>query len=443
MAMAEIFRPIPGNLPRATGVNFKLQPLPAPGKLRGRFTPADEELYQVYQGAVLDHFQILFDSPEGGPETVARNGNNFKTLTLLQDTLAICLPSFPSLRSIGLRHYVDHTPPPINVRGIQRLRNQLGFNPVEPSPLLVPRKPGPPEWGERFRMDVFDASVFATLVAAIAEASKQIKLEILETGGLMADNDQLLSLFLQPILSHLRHLSVTIASTHIEIMEREKLQQAEDKLLSLLQRYNSWNSSTTIDRDPNQQQQLLPILASAAPVLETFSLFLPLTSAMLAYGHRHSIFNLKSGLDLADSHFNWMAHNFRLASLHTLSLSSMVIDISSFATFLETARPTLRILSIRHVHWTNERVFEKSREAEIAEEAERVCRLIFVYLRDCFLLESLFLLMWYYQGSSIRCFDPDRLRSRFPSRFPPLVRRYMLHANCGMEKTRDQLWGLD
>ncbi|KAL2807703.1 hypothetical protein BJX63DRAFT_436806 [Aspergillus granulosus] len=193
---------------------FLKRPKAIPQKIPGRPTPADGELYRIYQGIVFDHLQILFDSPEGHPGTATLDGNHFRTRTLLHDTLETWLPWFPRLRSLGIRRYVGHKPPPVNVRGIQRLRSQLGFNPVEPRPYQNWKS----SLGRRLSVDVFDMSVFAALIAAITEASMQIKVEVLDTGSLMADTDdqQLLFLSLQPILIHLRHLFVIITSSHVE-----------------------------------------------------------------------------------------------------------------------------------------------------------------------------------------------------------------------------------
>ncbi|CEL03652.1 hypothetical protein ASPCAL04802 [Aspergillus calidoustus] len=99
--------------------------------------------------------------------------------------------------------------------------------------------------------------VFATLTAGIAEAGMGIQIEELETGPLMADmgdQQELVSLSLQPIFSHLRRLSATIASSHIETTMREKLQQDEDKLLPLPKGYSACNARTaTIDQNNDHQ----------------------------------------------------------------------------------------------------------------------------------------------------------------------------------------------
>jgi hypothetical protein len=137
---------------------------------------------------------------------------------------------------------------------------------------------------------------------------------------------------------------------------------------------------------------------------------------MPAHGDPRAELQLKSGLELADSHFDWMAHHFRFAALHTLSLSNMVIAVSSLTAFLKTAQPTLHNLSIKHLHWANERVFERTwpaaAPAGLSEEGERVCGQIRDYLRYCFSLQSLCLQNWYYQGISIQFLDPSDARWR-------------------------------
>ncbi|KAL4870884.1 hypothetical protein BDV12DRAFT_195075 [Aspergillus spectabilis] len=411
-------------------------------------SPANEELYRVYQGVVLDHLQIIL-APlvRGCPATTDMpKANDSGTRTLLLETLATCLPSFPGLRNVGIRRYADHSASTITARGIYRLRSQLQFNPVASWPPL--NRPGfpQPDWGRSFKVDIFDMSAFTALIAAIEEAGIGIKIEALETGALIADTgdqQQVASLSLQPILSHLRRLSVIIASSHIETRIRERIQQEEDKLLPLTREYTAWNARSTGDRhldqqnDRQQQRKLLQRLAATAPVLEDLTISLPITSRLPNHDHRHALTSWISGLDLTDSHFDWMAHNFRFAALHTLSLDNMAIAVSSFTTFLQTAQPTLRRLSIWRVHWTNGPVVEWSRaeKGEIVKEAERVCRLICLHLRDCFSLESLVLEEWFYRASPIHVIDPDYRRAcRSSARSCTTTDRFM-PVQYGRERT--------
>jgi hypothetical protein len=164
-------------------------------------------------------------------------------------------------------------------------------------------------------VDVFDMPVFATLTAAIAEASMGNPIQGLKTGALMANtgNQQELSILsLQPIFSHLRRLSMTIASSHIETRMREKLPQDEDELLPLTPGYSACDArTTTIDqteghqpiRQQGQQQNPLQMLAAVVPVLEDLALSLPITSSLPGHDHMHALSSWISGLDLTDSHF--------------------------------------------------------------------------------------------------------------------------------------------
>jgi hypothetical protein len=61
-----------------------------------------------------------------------------------------------------------------------------------------------------------------------------------------------------------------------------------------------------------------------------------------------------------------MAHKFQFAALHTLSLDNLAIAVTDFTSFLQTAQPTLRRLSILRVHWTKGRVVDMS----LAEKGE-------------------------------------------------------------------------
>ncbi|KAL2783931.1 hypothetical protein BJX66DRAFT_344491 [Aspergillus keveii] len=236
---------------------------------------------------------------------------------------------------------------------------------------------------------------------------------------------------------------------------RKKLPQDEDKLLPLTPGYSACDArTTTIDQTEDyqpirrqaQQQNLLQMLAAVVPILEDLALSLPITSRLSGHDHMHALSSWISGLDLTDSHFAWTAHNFQFAALHTLSLDNLAIAVTDFTSFLQTAQPTLRRLSILRVHWTKRRVVDMSRaeKGEIVKAAESVCRLICKHLQDCFPLESLILETWYYQASPILVIDPDHRRARRYSARPctthsSLPVRYGTERTISFEAWLDQL----
>ncbi|KAL2814552.1 hypothetical protein BDW59DRAFT_154272 [Aspergillus cavernicola] len=97
-----------------------------------------------------------------------------------------------------------------------------------------------------------------------------------------------------------------------------------------------------------------------------------------------------------------MAHHFRFTRLSVLSLSYVLTTIPLFTRFLDTARPTLRELNLGSVCWTSDRQFEKTERDAPAQEAVRVARLVYTYLRDFPGLRRLRARNWTYQGREVR-----------------------------------------
>ncbi|KAL2824455.1 hypothetical protein BDW59DRAFT_162345 [Aspergillus cavernicola] len=341
----------------------------------------NEDQYRTYKQAILNHFQLLFSSP-----------------CLLQDTLTSCLPCFPNLRAIGLRNYTDHAP--IIARGIRTLRSQLRFNPIDHHNLPRSTSTSRNDIRQiRFKTSVFQSHVFATLMAAISITSTPIEIETLEAGGLIVD-DRLPSFL--PILHHLRHVTLIICSSHSQEAQQRQLQSTEYRLGSVLREYPAWKQKAKRDGD----QQLLPILASAASGLESLSLSI----RFAGFKSIRALCDKKAGLSLADTHFNWMAHHVCFESLRELSLSNVVTTMPLFKAFMSTTQPTLRKLSLQYMCWTSDHVFDHSKKRErdhleVAEEAMRVFQLVCTFLRDCFLLLRLHLRTMTYQGREIRFRD--------------------------------------
>ncbi|KAJ5789175.1 uncharacterized protein N7518_006186 [Penicillium psychrosexuale] len=128
------------------------------------------------------------------------------------------------------------------------------------------------------------------------------RIERLETsGGIMVDDGLDLTPAeeeaLTPILQQLQHLSVRISSAHTQDSERQRLREDEEEVAFLLQESVVWQERK--NRLEREKKRLLPLLAQAAP-------------------------SLKTGLDLADAHFDWISQEFKFSRLSVLSLSQVI-----------------------------------------------------------------------------------------------------------------------
>jgi hypothetical protein len=96
-----------------------------------------------------------------------------------------------------------------------------------------------------------------------------------------------------------------------------------------------------------------------------------------------------------------------------LSLRQIMTSLPTFTRFLDTARFTLRELTMYDIVWTNDRHFEHGdheKQAQ-AEEAVQLMREIATHLRDYYALRFLVIDTWTYQHQRIvfhNPLDPDR-----------------------------------
>ncbi|KAL4877612.1 hypothetical protein BJY04DRAFT_221984 [Aspergillus karnatakaensis] len=194
-------------------------------------SPSNKEHYEKYQKAVSDLFQILLRHTQGR--------------TQFHQALASCLPRFPNLSATGLKDY------PINlsqsqtkalkrkIKGLTRLEQQLGYNPLHISEPLLWTSRNPPA---RFTTSLLQSVIFTTLMVVIGEVGTQI--QTLETRGLMADDGlcvmQAQEDQIRPRIYQLRHLSLNICSTHTQQSQRVILQKEADRLETHLQSSNQW-----------------------------------------------------------------------------------------------------------------------------------------------------------------------------------------------------------
>ncbi|KAJ5724677.1 hypothetical protein N7493_006405 [Penicillium malachiteum] len=357
-----------------------------------------EEQHQVYKDAVNGHLNVLL-FPSDGTET-----HN----AYLRDTLETYLSSFINLRLVGLRNFNGHATrlsivdPPRKVRGLDRLRRQLDFNPVYPAEPLNAQY----EYARSssFRGSAFQSYIFSTLLNAIA--ASHISIEALETcGGMMVDDALTVSpaeeQALKPIFQKLQYLSACISSAHTQEKERESLDQDERELGSVLEKSVIWKERKTLQKE--RKNRLLPLLALAAPSLKSLNLTMRLASLL-----ETSLTWEKSGLDLVDQHFEWISEHFHFSQLSSLSLSHLMVTLPSFSRMLHTTSSTLKDLKLAWLIWTSELKIPASGYArgEHREVGLRVIRDACDYIRDNFDLEYLQISQWQYQREKFHLRDP-------------------------------------
>ncbi|KAL4965957.1 uncharacterized protein BDV14DRAFT_49766 [Aspergillus stella-maris] len=368
------------------------------GKSRGLQLPSSEKHYRRYQDTVSDHFRVILGSAEDTSDSLH---------TRLQETLARCLSCLPSLCAVGLRNLFDKSPPygqgeaNRNATGVRKLTRKLVFNPADPGIHLGIFRPGETE----FRPGILQSHLFTSLMLAIGTSGAHIS--TLETGSLMVDDGLPLTSTeedtLRPFVHHLRSLSLTITSAQGQRVERSRLQSQEAEVAPKLQTYTAWSERKTLD------SRLLPFFAEASPNLETLNL-----SAQPSYIGNLPPREDRSGLDYADAHFTYIAHNFHFTRLSALSLWEISTTVPVFKTFMGSARTTLKELSIEHVRWTNDRYFgqpDRRRDPGLHQarglEAVHVARQVFAYLREWSGLEHLRVSAWLYQARGLRFREAD------------------------------------
>ncbi|CAG8412651.1 unnamed protein product [Penicillium salamii] len=331
-----------------------------------------EDRYMVYKDAVVDHFRVLLSSSD----TPSTGKSRFR------DTLESCLPSLSNLRAVGLRNFAGHSNDrtsrryPMVVRGISNLRNQLGFNPVQPnvSPNALPYCAR----SSSCRGSLFQSYVFSTLLAALG--TTQTRVAGIETsGGIMLDDGLSLTPseeeLLTPILKHLQKLSIRISSAHTQDNERQLLREDEEKSTLLLRDSGIWEEMK--NRLETENNRLLPLLAQAAPAIKSLNLTMRAPGITLPK-LQHDCKNF----DLPDAHFDWVSENFKFSRLTKLSLGDIIITVPLLKKFLQTTLHTLRYLNLELFVLTNEPETLITQEEELQDEGQRVWREVFGYLRD-------------------------------------------------------------
>lgn len=396
------FQPLTRNLARLLGkskVTAVESPAPSLSNepcLTSLSELAIEDRYLIYKDAVIDHFRVLLSSP----------GETSTERTRLQDTLENCLPLLSNLHTTGLRNYTGHPDYdakrfPKVMRGTRSLQRQLGFNPVHP----MNRQDGMPECSRSssWRGSLFQSYVFSTLLAALGTTHTRIT--ALETcGGMMVDDGISLTPSeeeaLIPIFQQLQELSVQISSAHTQESERQSLCEAEEQVAFLVRESAIWeerNNSLEIKKN-----RLLPVLAKAAPGIQTLDLTMhPASTRILSFCQKQD----EDGLDLADAHFDWIAEHFKFSRLSVLSLKNIVTTVSSFKEFLKTALSTLTHVTLDYLIWTSDLKIPRSERRRFKEEGVRICQELLAYLRNHSRIQSLSMGMLYYKGHPIDVVD--------------------------------------
>ncbi|KAL6235924.1 hypothetical protein BDW75DRAFT_239771 [Aspergillus navahoensis] len=367
----------------------------------------NEKQYQVYQDAIADHFKILLES--------AKDADGSSSMTYFQAILTHCLPFFPNLRAIGLRdtYYRNNMRKEAlqiakgKVRGLQKLEKTLGFEIIHPPTGAMFNEPNP-NFTRHFYTTLLQSRLFTRLMVAICATNTRV--ETLQASGLMADDGLSITQdeenTLCPIMYGICHLSLNICSAHIQEEEHSKLQHAE--LNSKLAPYFQ-HSTARHPRPGTNPNRLLPVLAQAGPNLDSLHLACP-------GGEYTELCKKKTALGLVDAHFDLLANQFHFTRLSVLSLRQVMTSLPTFTRFLDTARFTLRELTMYDMVWTNDKHFEHvdhEKQAR-AEEGVQLMREIASHLRDYYALQFLVIGTWTYQHHKIVFRNPlNRDRNRF------------------------------
>ncbi|KAJ5882658.1 uncharacterized protein N7529_001330 [Penicillium soppii] len=356
------FQPLVRNLMRLHGgpqVNAVESPACSPPNepyLASLSELAIEDRYVIYKDAVVDHFQVLLSSL----------GETSTKTTRLQDTLEECLPLLSNLHTTGLRNYIGHSDDdtkrfPKVMRGTSSLQRQLGFNPVYP----MDRRDSKPECSRSssWRGSLIQSHVFSTLLAALGTTHTRIAAP--ETcGGMMVDDGISLTPSgeeaLLPTFQQLQHLSVQISSAHIQASERQSLCEAEEQVAFLVRESVIWEERKNCSEI--KKNRLLPLLAKAAPAIQSLDLTMPPASTRILSFCREQD---EDDLDLADAHFDWISQHFKFSRLSVLSLKNIVTTVSSFKEFLKTALSTLKHVTLDFLIWTSDPKIPRSQKKKI------------------------------------------------------------------------------
>lgn len=393
--------------------------------------PAEDQ-YAIYRDAVLDHFRVFLSSPE---DTSAEK-------TRLQDALESCLPLLSNLHTVGLRHFKEHRDNdstrrfPRTMMGISTLKSQLGFNPVYP--------PGLKDDDHRSsftRGSLFQSYILSTLLAALGRTRNRIA--TLETcGGMMVDDGISLTpseeKTLIPVLQELQHLCVCILSAYTQDSERESLDKAEEELAFLLQQSAFWKERK--NHPALKKNRLLPLLAKTAPEIQSLDLTMLPAHNMLYSPPLEQDF----GPRLADAHFDWISQHFKFSRLSTLTLRHIIVTVSCFKELLKTALPTLKHLTLDCLTWTSDIKIQRPQTSDFQDEGVRICRGVFVYLRDYSRIQNLSIGRMCYRHQPMTVlseFHPPRPRGPPPLRGGiPYWKRYDINKDTvSLEKWIDGL----
>ncbi|CAG8947804.1 unnamed protein product [Penicillium salamii] len=365
-------------------------------RLAARSKLSIEDRYMVYKDAVFDHFQVLLSSSD-----IPSTGKS-----RFRDMLDSCLPSLSNLRAVGLRNSAGHSNDRTGrryrmvVRGISNLRNQLGFNPVQPnvSPNALPYCAR----SSSCRGSLFQSHVFSTLLAALGTTHTRVA-GIETSGGIMVDDGLSLTPseeeLLPPILKHLQTLSVRISSAHTQDNERQFLREDEEKSTLLLRDSVIWGEmKNRLETDNNR---LLPLLAQAAPSIKTLNLTMRAPGITLPKLQHDS-----KNFDLPDAHFDWISENFKFCRLTKLSLCDIITTVPLLKQFLQTSLHTLRYLNLDLFVLTSETETSTTQDGELEDEGQRVWQEVFGYLRDHSKIQHLSINFLGYQNKRMLFRDP-------------------------------------
>lgn len=310
-----------------------------------------EDRFAIYQQAVADHLH---------------------THHTLRKTLESCLPLFPRLDTVGLwapqGFYGVFSTERIRrkIRGVSRLKQQLGFDPLNPIVYHHERKT------RKSVSRMFGTDVLSALLVALATTNVRVK-------SLHADKVEI-------IVNTEVHLTSTERGLVTSFLH--ELQQ-----LSLLLRCSHKEDEDSSSTSVKTKETILSIFAEAAPSLSSLTIS---QGANFLRGPQDRV--------ILDRHLDWMSRHFHFNRLSTFTISFVDFTVASLKTLLGSALPTMRNLTLHYVTLTSDQIPASQADAQL--QGEKVWREICNFLRDNCSLQAFRIGEVCYHWERIGIFDP-------------------------------------
>ncbi|PCG90285.1 Hypothetical protein PENO1_096740 [Penicillium occitanis (nom. inval.)] len=310
-----------------------------------------EDRFATYQRAVTDHLH---------------------THHTLRKTLESCLPLFPQLDTVGLwapqGFYGVFSTERIRrkIRGVSRLKQQLGFDPLNPIVYHHERKTRKPVSG------MFGTDVLSALLVALATTNVRVKSLHADKVGIVVNTEV-----------HLTSMERGLVTSFLQ-----ELQQ-----LSLLLRCSHKEDEDSSSSSSKTKETILSIFAEAAPTLSSLTIS---QAAKFLRGPQDRV--------MLDWHLDWMSQHFHFNRLSTFTISFVDFTVASLETLLGSALPTMRNLTLSYITLTSDQI--PASQADAQSQGERVWREICIFLRDNCSLQSFHIGEVCYHWERIGIFDP-------------------------------------